>query len=201
MVNLKAKPRKNQWINPANPPFNGIFSAKEASKTGIPRRIFKKMLDDGTFIQVRRGYYLHNRTRISNEELDFAVACKHFGTSAVVGGLTALFHYGLTENVPKHIWVLVPSERRSGPKLFRCIRTNVRPDIGVIDNGYFRITNIERTIVDALKFSTKIGLGTAIKAARTAISEKKTTPSKVAHQAKEMGLLKVVERNWEAITA
>lgn len=201
------RPKKSQkssqpnWLDPKRTPFNSVFSWKEASKTGIPRRTFQRFLREGIIQQVRRGYYVHEKTEIPANELDYVVACKHFGPSAVIGGMTALFHYGLTENVPRRVWVLVPSERRSGPRLFRCIRTKVPSNVGVVENRHFRITTIERTIVDAFKFSTKTGLGNAVKAARTAISERKTTAEKIARQAREMGLIKVIEKNWEAISS
>jgi len=187
-------------IIPTNPSFRGVFSWKEASRTGIPRRAFQKMISDGTVQQVRRGYYTHKDSKLSPEFRDFAVGCKHFGPQAAVGGLTALFHYGLTEVVPRQIWVLVPSQRRSGPPLFRCIRTKVPSNVGIMDYGFYRITSIERTIVDSFKFSTKTGLSNAVRAARTAIAERKTTATKIAQVAKNMGQFKVIQKYWESFT-
>lgn len=178
-----------------------VFSWKEASQTGVPRRSFQRLLKEGTIRQIRRGYYVYVNSKIPAEHLDFVIACKHFGPKAVIGGLTALFHYGLTDSAPRHVWVLVPTERRRAPALFRCIRTNIPSNIGVMDRGSFRITTIERAIVDAFKFSTKIGLGTAVKAARTALSEKRTTANKISQQAEAMGLFHMIQKHWEAFTA
>ena len=179
----------------------GVFSWKEASQTGISRRSFQRLLKENTIRQIRRGYYVHANSKIPAEHLDFTIACKHFGPNAIIGGLTALFHYGLTDSAPRHVWVLVPTDRRRAPALFRCIRTNIPANIGVVDRGSFRITSIERTIVDAFKFSTKIGLGTAVKAARTAVFEKQTTVAKISQQAEAMGLFKMIQKHWEAFTA
>lgn len=36
--------------------------------------------------------------------------------------MTALFHYGLIEQVPHKIWVMVPNERRTTHTLYRCVK-------------------------------------------------------------------------------
>ncbi len=203
-MKIKQGNKKNTdvaWPKAMAPLTKKLFSWKEASQTGIPRRRFQRLLKEGTIRQIRRGYYTHVNSKIPAKHLDFAIACKHFGPKAVIGGLTALFYYGLTDSAPRHVWVLVPTERRRAPALFRCIRTNIPSNIGVIDRGSFRITTIERAIVDAFKFSTKIGLETAVKSARTALSEKRTTVSKISHQAEAMGLFHMIQKHWEAFTA
>jgi predicted transcriptional regulator of viral defense system len=145
------------------------------------------------------GLYQHPDHEIAAETLDYVVAVSKFGPDSVIGGLTALFHYGLIEQVPHRVWVMVPPHVKSSDQRYRCLRTKTNPRLGVEDRGIFRITNLERTLVEALRYSSKIGLRVALRAVRTALVENRTTLQKIHRQAKALGLEKFVERNWEAI--
>jgi predicted transcriptional regulator of viral defense system len=145
------------------------------------------------------GLYQHPGYEIPAESLDYVVAVSKFGPDSVIGGLTALFHYGLIEQVPHRIWVMVPTQVKSSDPLYRCVRTKTDPRQGIVDHGIFRITNLERTLVEAFRYSSKIGLRVALRATRTALAEKRTTLQKIHRQARTLGLEKFVERQWEAI--
>ncbi len=43
---------------------------------------------------------------------DFKLLVLSSAPSAAVGGLSALFHYNLAEQVPGHVWVIVPPEKK-----------------------------------------------------------------------------------------
>ena len=65
---------------------------------------------------------------------------------------------------------------------------------------YYRIVSIERAIAEGLKFAAKIGVETAIRAARNAFKQKLTTPAKVLKTARELKLDSFLMKYWEAIT-
>ena len=73
------------------------------------------------------------------------------------------------------------------------------PKEGVEDHGCYRMTNIERTLVEAFRYASKIGLRIAFHATRTAIKEKQTSIEKIHRQAKKLKLEKFIERYWEAL--
>jgi hypothetical protein len=64
----------------------------------------------------------------------------------------------------------------------------------------YRIASIERAILEGLKFITKIGEKTAIKAAREALAKRQTTELKLAKAAKQLGLESVLAKYLEVIT-
>lgn len=177
----------------------GIFQVAEATQFGISQPTLSRLATEGKILHIGKGLYLHPDSPISPEGRDFAAACTKFGKEAVVGGMTALFYHQLIEQVPQHIWMIVPYRQKTTNPLYRCIRTKTDPNIGVEDYKTFRITNLERTIVEAFRYSTKIGLRTAIHAARTAISEKRTSAEKIYKQAQALGLQKFIEKHWEYI--
>jgi predicted transcriptional regulator of viral defense system len=178
---------------------SGPFTSTEAQKVGLSRSALYRLVKEGRLKKLARGLFLHPKSKINYETLDFAIAQALFGSKAVIGGLTALFEYRLIEQVPQRIWVLVPPSIRSRHKRYRLIRTQTSYEIGIDDHGTYKMTNIDRTLIEALHYSTKIGLGTAYKAIRTALAEKKTTHAKLARVAKNLGMYNVIVRHWEAI--
>ncbi|MBI2602695.1 MAG: hypothetical protein HYW48_06545 [Deltaproteobacteria bacterium] len=89
-----------------------------------------------------------------------------------------MFRHGLPPQVPDRTWVMVPPSVRSTRKLYRILRTANDPTVGVEDHRTYRIAGIERSVVEALQYATKIGLQTAISATRRAIAEGLTTEKK-----------------------
>ena len=177
----------------------GIFRQSDAVRVGVSAPTLSRLVKDGQIIRLGQDLYRHPDADIEAAIEDFVVACMKFGPQSVVGGATALFYYNLIDQPPGQIWVLVPPIKISRAKAYRCIRTKTDLTLGVEDRTLYRITNIERTVVEAFKFATKIGLETAIKAAKSAISQRLTTPAKIARQARELGLESVISKYWEIL--
>ena len=177
----------------------GPFTANEAIQGGIPRVTFYRMVRKGAVVLLDRGIYQDADAEIDPSTLDLAIACKRFGPSSSIGGLTALFRYGLTEQVPTKIWVLVPPTMKRTGRRYRVIRTNLDPNIGIEESEYYRMADVNRALVEALRYTTKIGLRTAIRAAREALKTGKTTEAKLMRRAKELGLENFVLRQWDAV--
>lgn len=81
------------------------------------------------------------------------------------------------------------------------MRTKSDLKIGILSKDGYRIVSLERALIEALKFSSKIGERTALKAVRTAIAKKLTNEVKLGKMAKELGLNSVFRRYFEAITS
>ncbi|MDE3269665.1 MAG: type IV toxin-antitoxin system AbiEi family antitoxin domain-containing protein [Pseudomonadota bacterium] len=77
-----------------------IFNAEQAyEKASVSRHSLSRWASSGKLYRVGRGLYMHPDCPIDPAELDFAVACKHFGEQAGIAGASALFHYGLITQV------------------------------------------------------------------------------------------------------
>jgi predicted transcriptional regulator of viral defense system len=129
------------------------------------------------------------------------VACKRFGPRSVIGGHTALFQYGLVEEVPTQIWVLVPPTVRTSSPRYRLIRTKRNLAEGGLSKEGYRITSIERTLLDALVFASKLGERIAITATIKALRQKDTSEKKLYNLAKQMGELSILDRYWQSVLA
>lgn len=176
----------------------GLFSLSQAKRIGITQQELSRFVKDEKILRMERGIYLHPKAQ-SSREIDFKVACRKFGSKSAIGGLSALFYYNLTDQVPQQTWLIVPPERRGNSKRYRLIRTKTPLKYGIIDENDFRIVSIERAIIEGFKLASKIGERTMIKAVRIAIQQKLTTLNKIGKTAKELRLDSYLTKYFEAI--
>jgi predicted transcriptional regulator of viral defense system len=179
----------------------GIFTLAEASEVGFSQPTISRLVSGGEVLRIQQGIYRHKDAQVDFEHLDLIVAAKRFGPDAVIGLMSALAYYSLIEQVPQQIWVLVPPQVKTTSRLYRCVRTKTNLVAGIDRHRNYAITNLERTIVEAFKYSSKVGLDVAVYAARTAIKRQLSTPAKLLKQAKALKMERYIIRHWEAITA
>lgn len=101
--------------------------------------------------------------------------------------------------MPGEIWVVVPPDKRTRVKGYKLIRTKARLDQEIVDEKGHRIVSIERAVLEALKYITKICERTAMKAARESLAQGKTTEAKLAKAAKRLGLESVLAKHLEVV--
>ena len=189
---------KKQPQTPTLP--KGIFQISDAVKLGLPRYALSRMTKEGKLRRLGPGIYVSSESEIDPEYFDFIVGCMLCGPKAAVGGITALFHYQLIEEVPDRTWMVAPPEVRSPNRKYRVIRTTTKLNHGIAAENGFRIVTPERAILEALRHKSKIGERIAISAARKAIFEKKIDHKKLFKVAKKLGLLNVLHKYWEIIS-
>ena len=190
----------NKKMPPSSLKHLVFFTFQTATrKVKVSQATFARWVKNGLIFQAGRNLYYHPEAKIRAETLHFVVACRKFGPKSAIAGLSALFHYRLVEQVPEQIWVLVPPSKISRNPLYRCIRSKTTIKHGIDTFDSYRITNLERTLVEAFKFATKIGPRIAIQASRTALKEGLTTEKKLAQMAENLKLTKVFRKYWESV--
>lgn len=184
------------------PKISGIFGVSRAQESDISKSTLSRLATKNKLIRLDHGMYLHPDSKISKillEERDYAQAYAKFGPDSVIGGLTALFHFGLLEQVPEQIWVIVPQTKQTRDSKYRLIRVKHLSLIGIEKHKFFRITNLERSLVETLKYSSKIGIRTVLTAIHRAVHEKQTTLEKLMDMAKKLGVENILKKHWETI--
>lgn len=177
------------------------FTLSEAKAIGLSHPVLLRLVKVGKVTRLTRGIYVVTSSEIGGKEGDYSVAFKKFKGRIVIGGLTALSHYGLVDEVPSAIWLLVPSELRTTDRKYRLLRTKKKLSIGVLDKGSYRIVSIERALLDGLLFSSKIGVRVSQLAVIRALRDKLTTPQKIFQMAKELESLPVLDKVWQFVLA
>lgn len=176
----------------------GVFTLAQGKAAGISQQNISRLVAAKDLVRLGRGIYLHPNAHL-DRDVGFQIAYSKFGPASAIGGLSALYHYNLAEQVPGEIWVVVSPGKRTRVKGYKLIRTKTRLDKEIIDEKGYRIVTVERAILEALKFITKLGERTAVKAAREALATRKTTEARLAKAAKELGLESVLSKHLEVI--
>ena len=176
----------------------GVFTLAQAEELGLSQQSVSRLVASGHIMRVGHGVFLHPKARVGGD-VSFRIAAARFGRESVIGGLSALFHYNLCEQIPLEVWVLVPPSKRTTAQGFRLIRTKADLDKWVVDEQGYRIASIERTLLEAMRYATKIGERTAVKASRDALASGLTTERRLAKAAKDLGLERTLARYLEYI--
>lgn len=176
----------------------GVFTLAQGKSAGISQQDISRLVATKDLVRIGRGIYLHPKASL-DKDVGFQIAYSKFGPGSAIGGLSALSHYNLAEQVPGEIWVMVSPEKRTRETGYKLIRTKTRLDKQIVDEKGYRIVTVERAVLEALKFITKIGERTAIKAARETLARRQTTEMKLARAARELGLESVLAKHLEVI--
>lgn len=176
----------------------GVFTLAQGKAAGISQQDISRLVAKRGFVRLGRGIYLHPKASL-DKDVGFQIAYSKFGPESAIWGLSALYHCNLAEQVTGEIWVVVPPEKRTREKGYKLLRTKTGLDKQIVDEKGYRIVTVERAVLEALKFITKIGERTAIKAAREALATRKTTEGKLAKAARELELESVLANYLEVI--
>lgn len=138
----------------------GFIRASKAKSRGTYEQL-RRATEEGSLLRIRNGIYAEISS-LANNMVD--VEC------IVPGGVLCLYsafvHYGLSTQVPAAICVAIEGKRKlclpDYPVIDLYYWKKEYLGIGVIQkelSGYaVRITDLERTVCDAIKYRNKIGL-------------------------------------------
>ena len=163
------------------------MTAKELEARGLSRNKLERLLAKGEVVRLGRGVYQLASADIGDEN-QFRAATKRIRGQSTVCMLSALAHYNLIDEIPKQVWLMVAAGRKSNLKDVRLFRTrNPHWSIGVETADGYKITSVERTIVDCLSYQHKFG-NLGIDALKLALKDRRTTLSKIVEVAERLGV-------------
>lgn len=170
----------------------GYFSLSQANVAGVRRNQIYRAVKQGTIERVYSGVYRLSLFPVGQFEEVFA-ALVSVGEKAVVGFETALHVYGLSDIIPSDIHLILPrssSRRRSHVKM----HTNKLDEQDTTNFEGFRITTVERTIIDVL--ASHADMDQVRMAMAQAVAQGLTTRDKLIDQARKRSktMWKKIER-------
>lgn len=191
-VNMSSYKNKLKHLNKKR------FSFKDLEKLGLGYYEFRKLISEGIIEKVARGVY-QNASESYSEEDNFITVTSVIGKPCAVCMLSALEYYKLTDHIAKKTWLMVPITKRTSIaniRLFR--RKNPKWNIGIENKKTYSITNIERTLVEAVVYRRMLGSDISMAALRKALKDKVTTLDKVWKMAGELGFKNRIKSTIEA---
>lgn len=185
----------------------GIARLAELRAAGVTAATVSRMERDGEVIRLARGLYqLPDALLDANHSL--AEAAKRL-PRGVICLVSALAFHGLTDQLPKKIWMAI-SKSDWSPKAdgvpIRVVRftdslLSESVEIHEIEGVSVKVFGVAKTVADCFRHRSKIGLTVAIEGLQEALRQRKATPAEIVRQADRGGVSTVIRPYLEALTA
>lgn len=185
----------------------GILTMSEAIKVGIHRRELYALRDTGDLEVVSRGLY--RLVDMPDPSLpDFIPVAKKI-PHGVICLISALAFHEITTQIPHFVYVALPSQAHkpsishSPMRYFwynqKLLSTGVQEHS--IDGCNVMIFDVEKTLVDCVKFRNKIGMDVVLEALKMYWQSRKTNLEKLFEYAKLFRVEKILKPIMETIVS
>ncbi len=185
----------------------GILTMSEAMQVGIHRRELYALRDRGDLEVISRGLY--RLIDMPDPSLpDFILVAKKI-PHGVICLISALAFHEITTQIPHFVYVALPSQAHKpaishppmryfwySPKL---LSTGVREHS--IDGCTVMIFDIEKTLIDCVKFRNKIGMDIVLEALKMYWQSRNTNLDKLFEYAKLFRVDKILKPIMETIVS
>jgi len=202
--------KKKQKIEIAVEEFEkagGILTMSEALRCGIHRRELYLLRDRGDLELLSRGVY--RLVSMPEPSLpDFIPVAKKIPTG-VICLISALAIHEITTQIPHFVYVALPNDAHkpaiSYPPMRYFWYSKKLLEIGVeerrIDGCTVKIFDVEKTLIDCVKFRNKIGLDIVLEALKMYWYKGNANLDKLFHYAKLFRVEKILKPIMETIVS
>lgn len=179
----------------------------ELRAAGITAATMSRMERDGEVLRLARGLY-----QLPDAPLDaghsLAEVAKRMPKS-VVCLVSALAFHGLTDQIPRKIWLAIgqkdwaPKSNSSQIRIVRFTEGLLMEGVEthLIEGVPVKVFGIAKTIADCFRHRSKIGLTVAIEGLQEALRQRKATPGEIVKQAERGGVATIIRPYLEALTS
>lgn len=181
--------------------------ARELEGTGISAATISRAVTSGEVMRIGRGLYTLPGSEPDTHESLIEVTKR--APKAVICLTSALAFHGLTDQLPRQIWIAIGAKDWE-PKInyprIRIVRFREPYFSGDVEEHYLnghsvRIYSISKSLADAFRNQRLVDRSIAIEALKSAISRRKATPSSIAEAARKYGAWKQMQPYLEAVTS
>lgn len=185
----------------------GILTMSEAVSLGVHRRELYALRDKGNLEVVSRGLY--RLIEMPAPSLpDFIPVAKKI-PSGVICLISALAFHEITTQIPHFVYVALPSQAHKSAISYPPMRyfwySQKLLTTGVeehkIDGCTIKIFDVEKTLVDCVKFRNKIGMDVVLEALKMYWKSRKTNLEKLFEYAKLFRVEKILKPIMETIVS
>jgi predicted transcriptional regulator of viral defense system len=185
--------------------LGGTGRTREILAARVHPRDLYAARDAGALVELTRGVFRLADRPLTEPDL-VAVAIRM--PQAVLCLVTALHLHGLTQEIPRAVHLALPRGRHPArldhPPLEVYHVSAAIHAAGVehreIDGVPVRVTTPARSVADAFKFRSRVGLETALDALKQALAARATTPAEIDRMARLCRVQAVVRPYLEALS-
>jgi predicted transcriptional regulator of viral defense system len=184
--------------------LGGTARTRDILAEGVHARDVYAARDSGALLELSRGVFaLATRPPVEPDLVAVAVRMPR----AVFGLVTALHLHGLTAEIPRAVHVLLPrgmhAARMGYPPLevYHCAPENLATGVEerVQDGVAMRLTTPAKSVADAFKFRSRVGIEAAVDALKQALRTKAATPAEIDAMARVDRVQAIVRPYLEAL--
>ena len=201
-----ARPRSQRQIAHALLEKRGIMRLAELREAGVTAATVSRMERDGEVIRLSRGLYqLPDATLDVSHSL--AEAAKRT-PKGVVCLVSALAFHGLTDQLPRKVWMATgkkdwaPKPDGAPIRVVRFTESLLAEGVEthMIEGVSVKVFDAAKTVADCFRHRNKVGLSVAIEGLQETLRQRKATPAEIARQAERGGVSTVIRPYLEALT-
>ncbi|MER8904308.1 AbiEi antitoxin N-terminal domain-containing protein [Mesorhizobium sp. M0772] len=184
-----------------------IMRAYELRKAGIAPETISRAVNNGQLIRISRGLYQRADSEVETEQA-LAEAAKRV-PKGVIAMVSALAFHGLTDQMPRKIWVAISARDWAPVPSYPPIRIVELRD-KYMDQGieHHRISgvdvpifSVEKTLADIFRNRKLVDRSVAVEGLRAALDQRKATPGSIAEAAMAGDSWKIMRPYLEALTS
>lgn len=184
-----------------------IARAYELREAGIAGQTIKRAVDDGEVVRISRGLYQRANTDVDTEQ-SLAEAAK-LVPKGVIAMVSALAFHGLTDQMPRKVWVAISTRDWAPAHAYPPIRiVEFRDKYMQQGIEHHRISGVDvpvfsvpKTLADIFRNSKLVDRSVAVEGLRAALEQRKATPSAIAESAVRGGAWRIMRPYLEALTS
>lgn len=202
-----ARPRSQRQTAHALLEKRGIMRLAELRSAGVTAATVSRMERDGEVIRLSRGLY-----QLPDAQLDvshsLAEAAKRT-PKGVVCLVSALAFHGLTDQLPRKVWMAIgqkdwtPKPDGAPIRVIRFTESLLAEGVEthMIEGVPVKVFGVAKTVADCFRHRNKVGLSVAIEGLQEALRQRKATPAEIVRDAERGGVSTVIRPYLEALTA
>ena len=184
-----------------------MMRAQDLRDAGISAQTIARAVAAGAIERISRGLYQKPDAEIEENQI-LAEAAMRVPKGAVAL-VSALAFHGLTDQMPRRIWIAIGKSDWAPVQSYPPIRT-VRFTDAYLQQGIEHhliagvsvpIYSVPKTLADLFRNPRLVDRSVAVEGLRAALRERKATPSAIAQAAISGGAWKVMQPYLEALTS
>ncbi|HMU22484.1 MAG TPA: AbiEi antitoxin N-terminal domain-containing protein [Sphingorhabdus sp.] len=183
-----------------------ILRAQNLRQHGIAGATIQRALGDGELVRIGRGLYQRPDAEFDGN-LTLAEVAKRI-PKGVIAMVSALAWHGLTDQMPRKTWVAIGAHDWSpvpGYPPLRVVRFADKyltqgVEHHTISGVDVAIYSVPKTLADLFRNGRLVDRSVAVEGLRTAVEQRKASPSAIAEAARTGGAWKIMRPYLEALT-
>lgn len=184
-----------------------MMRAQELREAGISPQTIARAVEAGQIERISRGVYQKRGSEIEENQILAEAAIRV--PKGVVALVSALAFHGLTDQMPRRIWMAIgasdwaPVQAYPPMRMVRFTEPYLRQGVEkhIIAGLQVPIYSVPKTLADLFRNSKLVDRSVAVEGLRAAIEQRKATPSAIAQGAKAGGAWKIMRPYLEALTS